>query len=185
MVHQQYWHFYCWVLFLWYFKFKNTDSLLTCFITVCYSASAAKDRCRLQVVIDTAEKVPCWNIPSLKICTRPAQLGPKPCEAGYSWLLPPWTKTSQHKNSFFLTAVRLIHKTTVSPLTHTLASQLTTIELHVSSLQPLCSPAVNIYNFCLFMTFYFLILHLLCSQTQQDRFACENLFSIKHSSYSV
>ena len=111
------------------------ESILTSSITIWYAAATAKDKSRLQRVIQSAEKVIGCNLPSLQdldsstTLRRAGKIVADPSHPGHQLFesLPSGrrlrtikTKTSRHKNSFFPSAVSLINKTQNLPTLFTL-----------------------------------------------------------------
>ena len=101
------------------------ESILTSSISIWYAAATAKDKGRLQRIIRYSEKVIGCNLPSLqdlyasRIRRRAGKIVADSSHPGHNLFetLPSGrrlrairTKTSRHKNSFFLSAVSLINK---------------------------------------------------------------------------
>ena len=98
------------------------EPILTSSITVCFAASTAKDKGRLQRIIRSAEKVIGWDLPALldlfhsRASKRAGKIIADPSHPGFQ-RLPSGkrfraikTKTSRHLNSFFHMAVGLTNK---------------------------------------------------------------------------
>ena len=113
-------HFYSFII----------ESILTSSITIWYTAATAKDKGRLQRVIQPAEKVIGCNLPSLqdlyasRTLRRAGKIVADPSHPSHKIFqtLPSGrtlrsirTKTSRHKNSFFPSATSLINKARSPP----------------------------------------------------------------------
>ncbi|KAK3515897.1 hypothetical protein QTP86_020857 [Hemibagrus guttatus] len=106
------------------------ESVLTSSITVWFAAATARDKAKLQRVIQSAEKVIGCSLPSLQELyvsrsrRRAAKIAADPSHPGNELFrsLPSGkrlrsirTRTSRHKNSFFPTAVSLLNSAPLTP----------------------------------------------------------------------
>lgn len=92
-------------------------------ITICYAATTAKDKCGLQPIIHSTQKVIRCNLPPCDLCTSrtvrcAGKITASPFQPSHGLFVSPLsgrrlrpieTRTSRHKKSFFLTATVLVN----------------------------------------------------------------------------
>ena len=109
------------------FYTATTESILTSSMSVWCAAATARDKAKLQRVIHSAQRVIGCSLPSLQelyISRTRARIAADPSYPGHKLFQPLpsgkrlrsiRTRTSRHKNSFFLSAVSLMNNAPVPP----------------------------------------------------------------------